>query len=268
MTRILFVDDDPAVLEGIRRALRLFRREWKLVFATDSSSALAQAEEGAFDVVVADLRMPGMDGVRLLAAFKARWPETVRIALSGFLDRRASAQLTGIVHQYLAKPCDPALLLSVVRRATQLRDRLTDESLLRLVSGISRLPSMPALYTEVMQLVQDADSTVADIASVVARDPAMTAKVLQLVNSSFFGLRRRVTDPVQAVKLIGLDNLASLVLGVGLFARLRRAGGRRPVSGSPLSRQPGDSGALQGDRDAPRRGTRRHQRLPPRRDAA
>ena len=220
MTRIVFVDDEQRVLDGLRRLLRPMRRQWEMEFIDDPQEALDRIDDEPFDIVVTDMRMPHLDGLAVLERVKEKHPDMVRFVLSGHTDLESSLRMTGLAHQFLAKPCDPEHLKLVVTRASLLREKLRSESLLKLVSGISALPSRPEVVAELMTLVEPPNSALSEIGAVIARDPGMTAKVLQLVNSSFFGLRRRVTDPVQAVSFVGLDNLVALVLGDHLFTEL------------------------------------------------
>jgi HD-like signal output (HDOD) protein/ActR/RegA family two-component response regulator len=222
-TRILFVDDEQQVLDGLRRMLHRQRNEWSMQFVVDPLDVIPILDTDPVDVVVTDMRMPGLDGLHLLEQIKQRHPDTVRIILSGQFDTSSSLELIGVAHQFLAKPCDADELIDVVRRAGALRARIKSDSLLRLVSGASTLPSPPARFAELMRLVRSPDSSLIDIADVISTDAGMTAKVLQLVNSSFFGLRRRVTDPTQAVALLGLDNLVALALGAHVFTRMSKA---------------------------------------------
>lgn len=223
MTRVLFVDDEQHVVDALRRMLRPQRSEWDLAFVVDPFTALQILGDNPADVVVSDMRMPGMDGLEFLQAVKTHHPETIRIVLSGQFKQRESFELIGVAHQYLAKPCDPDLLKDVVARAIQLRSLLASESLLRVISGITSLPSIPGLYADLMTAVQAPNSSLADISDIIGDDPAMTAKVLQLVNSSFFGLRREVADTRQAVSLLGLDNIVALAMGAQVFTKMTRA---------------------------------------------
>lgn len=223
MIRIVFVDDEQNVLDGLRRMLRSLRSEWDMTFVSNPLDVMPLMDEEPFDVIVSDMRMPEMDGLHLLEQVKLHHPETVRIILSGQFESANSIGLIGVAHQFLAKPCDADELRDVIVRAAELRSRLDNEGLLRLISGISSLPSPPARFAELMRLVQSEDSSLAEIAAVIAEDTGMTAKVLQLVNSSFFGLRRKVTDPAQAVSLLGLENLVALALGAHIFTRMGKA---------------------------------------------
>jgi HD-like signal output (HDOD) protein len=215
--RILFVDDEPNVLQGLRRMLRPLRQEWDMAFAEGGHDALELLAQAPYDVVVSDMRMPGMNGAQLLIQVRERYPHIIRIVLSGHSDSEMILTCVGIAHQYLAKPCDAAVLKSTVTRACALRELLRDATLQRLVSGMTTLPSLPTIYHQIVETVQAPDSSLHKVGEIIGRDMSMTAKILQLVNSAFFGLGRQVSDPAQAVCLLGLDTIRSLVLSMHCF---------------------------------------------------
>ena len=117
MNRILFVDDEVAVLDSIRRLLRPQRFLWQMEFANDAASALELIAAEPFEVVVTDFRMPGMDGDQLLAIVRERSPATARLILSGYSGKDASMAAGGLVHQYLNKPCSRDDLVLAIERA-------------------------------------------------------------------------------------------------------------------------------------------------------
>src|SRR6185369_2652759 len=143
--RILFVDDEPLVLEGLQRMLRPMRAEWEMAFVDKGAKALELMAQTPFDVVISDMRMPGMNGAELLAEVLKRFPKTVRLILSGHADRDLVLKCVGSTHQYLSKPCQPDELKAVITRAGDLDQSLRDQSLRQLVSRMDRLPSMPSL---------------------------------------------------------------------------------------------------------------------------
>lgn len=221
MTRILFVDDDPSVLQGLGRMVRSLRTDWQLAFATGGRQALEILAGDPFDVIVTDMRMPGMDGAELLAEVMRRHPHMVRIVLSGQAEQATILRSIGSTHQYLWKPCDPETLQQTLVRACALRGMLADDALTRLVSRLDALPSPPALYLAVLEECRSSRGSVLKIAEVVAQDVAMTAKILQLVNSAFFGRRRRITSSLQAVQLLGLNTVKALMLSAHVFSEFR-----------------------------------------------
>jgi HD-like signal output (HDOD) protein len=219
--RVLFVDDEPNILDGLRRMLRPLRNDYTLHFAANGEEAIKCMDEARFDVVFSDMRMPGMDGAELLSIIQKKHPHAIRIMLSGQADNVLILRTVGVVHQFLAKPCDPAQLKLVLTRATALQDMLSDGGLKDLISQIGTLPSLPSTYTQLQKAIVTPGVEIKEIGEIIAKDIAMTAKVLQLVNSSFFGIYSRVDTPARAVTLLGLDTIKVLVLGLELFSRIK-----------------------------------------------
>ena len=217
--RILFVDDETLVLEGLQRMLRSMRAEWEMVFVESGSKALELMAQAPFDVVVSDMRMPGMNGAELLAEVLKRFPKTVRLVLSGHADRDLVLKCVGSTHQCLSKPCQPEELKAAITRAGNLEASLRDQNLRQLVARLDRLPSIPALYVQIVEKVQDPEIGLDEIGDIVAKDLAMTAKILKLVNSAFFGLGRQISSPAEAVSYLGVETIKSLVLSIHAFSQ-------------------------------------------------
>ncbi|HHN74816.1 MAG TPA: HDOD domain-containing protein [Acidobacteria bacterium] len=221
--RILFVDDEPRILAGLRRMLRARRDEWETAFAESGAEALEILEREPFDVIVSDMRMPGMDGAELLAEVRRRHPEMLRIVLSGHSEIELVLSSVGPSHQYLTKPCDAETLHSTIVRAAALREILADEKLRSIVSRLEHMPSMPKLFSALVEELGKDDASIPQVAALVIQDPAMTAQVLRLVNSAYFGLPREINSAERAVSYLGIGPLSSLVLREGLFAEADRA---------------------------------------------
>jgi HD-like signal output (HDOD) protein/CheY-like chemotaxis protein len=219
--RILFVDDEPMVLKGIERSLRSIRGQWEMEFAGSGPDALAIMDGKPFDVVISDMRMPGMDGAELLEQVKAKYPRTVRMVLSGQSDQETILRSVGPTHQYISKPCDVEELKRKLSQAFALRELLDNPSLKEIVSRMDTVPSLPSLYVEMTHALQSPDISIAELGNIIAKDMGMSSKVLQLANSAFFGLSCQVSSPKQAVTLIGTDNIRALVLSVHVFSELR-----------------------------------------------
>jgi HD-like signal output (HDOD) protein/CheY-like chemotaxis protein len=215
--RILFVDDEPKILEGLQRTLRSMRQEWEMQFAGSGQEALECLSKEPFDVVVSDIRMPGMDGAQLLKEVMRLYPQIARIILSGHSDQEIVLKSVRIAHQYLSKPCEADTLKSVVTRTCALRELLADDALRCMVSNMDSIPSLPSLYVEIMEEIQSPNASIQRVGKIISKDMGMTTKILQLVNSAFFGLRRHVSSPSQAATLLGLDTIRALVLSVHIF---------------------------------------------------
>jgi putative nucleotidyltransferase with HDIG domain len=218
--RVLFVDDDSDVLSGMKRMLRSMRKELVLSFATGGQKALEEMAQSPFDIVISDMRMPGMDGAALLQEIRSRYPNTMRVMLTGQADDDSVLRTVGVAHQFLAKPCESETLKEVLSKVTVLHDLLSDDQLQSLVSSVNSLPTLPESYTRLQELINDPESAIADVAALIEEDVAMSAKILQLVNSAFFGLYKHIDSPGHAVNLLGLDTIKALVLGVQIFSEM------------------------------------------------
>jgi putative nucleotidyltransferase with HDIG domain len=215
--RIVFVDDESSILQAMGRTLRHMRNEWTMEFVVSGEAALASLAKSNADVIVTDMRMPGMDGWELLAEVKKRHPETVRLLLSGYADPTSIMRSVGTAHQYMAKPCDSATIKAAIAQTQMLRSLLSSQPLALLVGHVDLLPSTPKAFQEILACMRQPDTTLADAAKIIGRDIAMTANILKLVNSAFFGARQTINRIDRAVAYLGMDTLGSLVLAHGVF---------------------------------------------------
>jgi HD-like signal output (HDOD) protein len=227
MRRIVFVDDEQGVLDGLQNLLRKQRKEWEMVFALGGTAALAELAQKPADVVVTDMRMPGMDGAALLEKIRDLYPATTRIVLSGHAEREAVVRAVPVTHQFLSKPCEGETLRAVIERACGLQNLLTDPNIRALVSGVDHLPSAPDVYFKLTQALAKADTSIGEVAEIVQEDPAISAKILQLVNSAYFGLPQRVATLQHAVSYLGVDPIKALSLSAHVFGTFEgaKAGG-------------------------------------------
>jgi putative nucleotidyltransferase with HDIG domain len=217
MIRILFVDDESNIIDAMRRSLYAMRAEWHMQFVPGGAEALTALKTSPADVIVSDMRMPGMDGWQLLTEVKKLYPQTVRLILSGHAEATSIMRAVGIAHQYLAKPCESAAIKDAIVQTQKLRHLLSNDQLAALVGQVSTLPSAPKAFQEVLACLQDPAASMSDVARIIGRDVAMTANIMKMVNSAFFGVRQPITTTDRAVAYLGLDTLGALVLGHGVF---------------------------------------------------
>jgi len=216
---VLFVDDEQMVLDGLRRMLFPLRNQWRLRFACSGADALEALAQEPADVVVSDMRMPGMDGATLLQLVADRHPGTVRIILSGQSEREAALRSVGPCHSFIAKPCSSQELTGIINRAMILRRMLTSPGLQRMVAGMRVVPTLPEAVKVLVAEMQKPDPSLHRLADIIATDPVLAAKVLQISNSAFFGNRQTFTRVSQAVQYLGLEVIKAILLGAGIFAQ-------------------------------------------------
>lgn len=217
MKRILFVDDEKQILDGMRRLLSDRSDRWEMHFALGGEEALELCKSSTFDVVISDMRMPVVDGAMLLTHVKNLFPDAARLILSGYSDVAAAKRSIPVAHRVLAKPCDGVELEATIERFCALQDVFCTPSLRRLIGTVGELPSLSSTYRALSQVTQDPNSSVDDVVEVMRDDVAMVAKVLQLVNSGFFGLVQTVTSLKAAVGYLGMETIRNLALASDTF---------------------------------------------------
>ncbi|MEL6984750.1 MAG: HDOD domain-containing protein, partial [Actinomycetota bacterium] len=212
------MDDEPNVLQGIKRATRNMRDVWAVSFVESGDAALAALAEQTFDVVVSDMRMPGMDGAELLSHIRSLQPGAARIMLSGYAEEEALFRSTRAAHRFLRKPCNVEELKQTIEDIRACRAMVAPEIIRDLVGRVDQLPVLGDVYLELTEAIERDTSDAESLGRIVSKDMALTAELLRLVNSAFFGLSRRVESVAQAIGLLGFDVVRAIVVGLALFS--------------------------------------------------
>ncbi|MDZ7630397.1 MAG: response regulator [Gemmatimonadaceae bacterium] len=213
--RLVLLDNEHHVADAHRRALRTVRPEWDVVLATTAHAALAALEAAPADVFISEIGRPSDDAIELFDTVKTRWPATIRIALSEFADRSVALRLERSVHRFLHTPCDTYMLAMLIERSSTLRNAIDDPAVLDAIGGLEAIPRPPVTVQALEKVLADPDAGVIAVAAVINRDAALTARLLRVVNSSFFGVGRQVTRVDAAVNFMGVSLVRAIALADG-----------------------------------------------------
>ncbi|MBV5317678.1 MAG: HDOD domain-containing protein [Desulfobulbaceae bacterium] len=216
---VLFVDDEQKILNGLRRMLYPLQNDWNMLFVDSGAKGIEILEQTHVTVLISDMRMPLMNGFELLQTAHQRFPEVIRVMLTGQTDIQTFCEVSTISHYFLWKPTKFEDLKALLDKIRDLDVFIHDEKLLQLLGGITSLPSMPLLFDHLVELVENEETDISKIAEVINKDIAMTAQIFRLVNSTFFSLPRPIETVQEAVSHLGLDILRQLVLGKHFFSR-------------------------------------------------
>jgi HD-like signal output (HDOD) protein/ActR/RegA family two-component response regulator len=217
MPTVLFVDDEPLVLRALGRMMRPMQSDFEAVFAANGAEALELLAAKPIDLLVSDMRMPGMDGAALLAQAQQRYPATARVILSGYAQDETLLRAMPVSHRFLSKPLQPSELKYVLFRTIALHKLLESPSLRALVGGAKDLPTRPTVYFELRTALADNDRSMREIGKIVERDAGITGRLLRTVNNAFFAPAQRITSVQQAVQHLGTNMLTSLILTLECF---------------------------------------------------
>ena len=163
--------------------------------------------------------MPGMNGIQFLSQVMKIKPEITRIILSGQSDEDEIIKSIEIAHQFLVKPCSIEKLKEVIIQTNSLHQTLNNNSLKKIISSMTHIPSISSLYKTLLEEVQSGDLSADRIGEIIARDIGLTIKILKFINSAYFALNRKIYNPKDAVTYLGLDTIKSLVLSLEIFSQ-------------------------------------------------
>jgi len=222
---MLFVDDEPRVLQGLRRMLHGMHAEWEMHFAGSGPEALALLEQVPCRVIVSDMRMPGMDGAELLGRVMERYPQMVRIALSGESQEESVLRAVGPVHQYLTKPCGAADLREAIARTVALQELVGNAAGHTALTKCGEFPTRPPVYERVLRNVSDAEECLTALTEAVLEDEAARRRILQLAQAVLPAAGQPDADPSQACRRLGLNLVAKALAAQHAFSQCTQVEG-------------------------------------------
>lgn len=211
---IIIVGDTSVAERTLFKQLDDLTPNWRLTHVAGSGETLAAFEESTVDVVIG-----GLAERELFRTLEDRHPKTVRFVIAEIAQQKEVMGLASIVHQFVSMPCEARVLRDAVDRACDMEEAMRREKVGRIIGRMDNLPALPDLYLELVERMRDPECSIDQIGEIVARDISMTARILKLVNSAFFGLRRQVSSPNEAVNYLGMDAIKALVLSINAFAK-------------------------------------------------
>lgn len=217
LKNIAFIDDDCRILDGIKRMLRRERTRWDMSFFESVDRFFEEHGKKTFDIVVSDIRMPKTNGVELLQKVKNLSPATIRIALSGFAQEELLLESLQVSHQFIAKPAESDEIIRAIDLSLSVEQLINVAGLKSAVGSIDSLPTLPVVYSKIMQVLATEGCTFREVGAIVAEDVALSTNVIRIVNSAYFGLRRHIESVEQAASILGMDTIKNLTLSGSVF---------------------------------------------------
>lgn len=214
MHSILFVDDEKAILKSLQRMF--LGSNYHILYAEDGIKGLQILSENDVEMVISDMWMPKINGNRFLKEVQTFYPNTIRMYLSGCTDEKEiyKAVLDVSAKMYIMKPWEPVELMGVIAHLFKFKDLLESRKILDFINQLSDLPAVTDIYMKLCKLIDNEAST-SEISAVIEKDPMTSAKVLQLVNSSFFN--KKIGSVKQAVIYLGLNVIKDIVLSTSIL---------------------------------------------------
>src|SRR5262245_22432149 len=216
--KILLVSNSPADAEGLAQMLREVGEGREVQTVTDKEAALRVVEQEKVEVVFSHLRDGPLVSTRFLNEVWKRNSQSNRFMVGdGSVDADAVVHCALGGHQFIREPVDEATLKAALHRADSIKRFVRNERIQVMVSKMRTFPSRPTLYLEVMRELRSQNASPIAVGELVGKDLAISTKLIQVVNSAFYALEQKITDPASAVTFLGLQATASLVLCIEAF---------------------------------------------------
>jgi HD-like signal output (HDOD) protein len=207
--RVLYLEEDPTAVAELIHYLGE-KTQWDVAHAKNPQEARNIARKQPIDVALLSATMPDSDPVTLAEELTQVHKKISIFLLAPDAESGMTAYASGRF-QWLAKPCPPETLVSAIERMAALVSWLTNNTTIDLVSGLHSLPTIPSNYQGVIRAIHSPNSSVQEIADAVEKDMGITSRVLQVANSAYYGYSKKITSPMEASMLLGIDTLKSLV---------------------------------------------------------
>ena len=214
--RMLLADADTQTCEGFRQA---FGQPWQVTGVATGPAALEEMTRQPYEVIVASLDLPELDGGGLLDQVRKKYPKTARFILASEADQERVMKHVLEAHQFLPRQSDISALRNTIERSLALDHWIANSAIRDLVARVRTLPTIPSLYLEVRAALQSGNATTDEVGAIIAKDMALMTKLLQLLNSGCMGLQRKITDPAEAVGILGFETIKSMVMTIKLLSQ-------------------------------------------------
>lgn len=216
--RLIFGDEDIQALQSLQRHAKVLQEDWEVVFLGSGQAILQDLALRSCDVLIASANLPDTTPESLMREARRRQPACIRILLTGSQNPSGILPCVGLIHQAFPRTRDPHQVRAMVTNAVRMGEAMARSPEVKAaVTAMEQLPSVPKIYQELRTTLEGEHATWRSVGAVIQRDVGMTAKVLKLINSAFFGLQRRVESPQEAVHFLGMEVVQALVLAYGLF---------------------------------------------------
>ncbi|MBD5778529.1 HDOD domain-containing protein [Pelagicoccus sp. NFK12] len=216
-TRILIIDEDPHALQSYREALAPKAGQWQIEYAASSEEALKSAHSQKPNIVIASLSIADGHGAELLAQFEKVAPDAQRFITATQSEKPKLEETFGSSFQYLPSPCPAPRLITEIQRCFAIDNWLGNPRVKQLVAKMGEFPSLPPIYLKVVNALNSRHADTSTIAQAISGDLAISAKVLQTVNSSFYGFDEKIANISEAINILGTDCVKNLVLAIQVF---------------------------------------------------
>lgn len=210
-TPLLFIEKDENILGNSGKIISELEKEYQLIIVRNFADALQEIKKNEIDIVFTDLQVDEKNDILLLQNIRANYPH-IFVVLCTTEDRLHVNELFHLSHQIISEPITYEKLKNSFARKKRMSKYLHDGKLMGLINNISELPNLPETYIKIENEIASNNISIYKIAEIISGSVTFTAKIFRIVNSTFFGVEYKVSNVIQAINLLGVNVLKSLLL--------------------------------------------------------
>ncbi len=222
--QIAVVSTPTTSSSSLAQSLSSVMRGREIVSISSSAELEKLVSSDELSVVITATDAPDGLGIRQFEELSKSYPEIVRLLIAHDELERKPNYAPGAINRIFRAGVSEFDVAKSIENSERLRSLLKEEGLTRRIASIRSLPALPKVYQQLREELQKDEASAHKIAELIKSDVGITVKVLQIVNSAFFGLKTRIESPLQAVGMLGLDTVQNLVLTAGVFAEFKDPG--------------------------------------------
>lgn len=209
---VLFIDDDSFMLKALLRAALRLRPNWQYFLCQDAQHWPGSLPEGLIpDLVISDFLMPDINGDMVLSQVMALYPQSVRVLMTGDTTEEVVSSVSVQAHFVLSKPFSERDLQNLCDCVDRLRSLHLPEDLRRKLGTGDNLPVLPAVIRQLRRLLTAPEPDFNQIVDLIAHEPVIAARLMQLANSAFLGYSRSTHSLSEALMRLGLRLVEAIV---------------------------------------------------------
>ncbi len=219
--QVIFVETQGRILDDLRSSLAGIYPEWHILLVADASAALELVLQRSVSVVLASFGSDMSGCEDFFRSIKDAAPEVIRTGLLPDPNQVTAEGTLEYAHECIASHCGVDQIEALITRGLSVWERTRENPrLAALMSDLHTLPTPPALYFDIRDELESPNGSARSVSLIIARDPAITAKLLKVANSGFYGTPRTISDLNEAIMLLGMEMVLALVLTAYLFDQL------------------------------------------------
>jgi len=215
--KILVVGADNSNSGFFKKINSALPADWESLNCTNGKEGLEALENSSIAAILCCEKLPDMTGLEMLEKASGHYSDTIRLLFMSEVNPRVVRESSAYIDQHLSFSTQPEAVVKTLENSLNLRKLLINDQLRSTIDSIESLPSLPETYNKIVAELKSENVSIRNISELVSKDISITAKLLQMVNSAYFGLSTRVESVLHATNLLGLNTVQSIVLSAGVF---------------------------------------------------